>query len=99
MFYNVRNAGSDQCAINAGPVTGLAVSRVALTYNTNQFVISEDGATTAPDTSGSTPTTIERLTIGGDESQSLILNGYVQNLLYFPTEIALSQVPVLSLAA
>lgn len=98
IFYNTRNAGVDQCAVNGGATTGGVVSRVAITYQTNQFVISLNGATTAPDTSGSTPTTCERLNIGGDESQSLPLNGYIQALSYRPSIIPLAQLPAFCLS-
>ena len=63
-----------------------ALSRVALSYATNNVQASQDGGNVVTDTSATIPTNINRLSIGSRYGQSSVykLNGHIKRLLYWP---------------
>ena len=55
-------------------------------YKTNSFALSVNGNTVAQDTTGDVSGTPDTLRIGRNTS-NIYLNGYVQNLIYYPLRI------------
>jgi hypothetical protein len=65
------------------PSTGV-LSRVALSYETNNVSASIDGINMSPDTSATMSTVINKLIIGADFNFANQLNGHIKRLIYWP---------------
>jgi hypothetical protein len=60
------------------------LSRVAISYKTNNVSASIDGVNMAPDTSATMPTTINKLILGADFNYASHLNGHFRRIIYWP---------------
>ncbi len=60
------------------------LSRVAISYKTNNVSASIDGVNMSPDTSATMPTTINKLILGADFNSANQLNGHIKRLIYWP---------------
>jgi hypothetical protein len=96
-YIDIFNTGSDtKVVLKSGgtpyvnkvignrPSTGV-LSRVALSYETNNVSASIDGVNMSPDTSATMSTTINKLIIGADFNSANQLNGHIKRLIYWPT--------------
>ena len=85
---NVETGGTVQADFGIGnrPAVGV-LSRVALSYKTNDIKGSVDGGSVIGDTSATIPTTINNLNLGArfGQSDTFKLNGHLKRLIYWPT--------------
>jgi hypothetical protein len=86
-FGETRDGNVQQAAPQAtnGSYTQNATAKVAYAYKANDFAVSANGAAAVTDTSGTVPTVINRLDIGGPTVQ---LNGHIRQIAYYNTRLS-----------
>ena len=70
--------------IGVRPAAG-ALSRGAISYETNNVEASLDGVNMVPDTSATMSTSIAKMTIGNRFENSFYFGGHIKRLIYWPT--------------
>jgi len=60
------------------------LSRMALSYKTNNVQASLDGVDMTPDTSATMPTSIDQMNVGSRFSGTGYINGHIKRLIYWP---------------
>ena len=70
--------------IGVRPAAG-ALSRGAISYETNNVEASLDGVNMVPDTSATMSTSIAKMTIGNRFENSFYFNGHIKRVLFWPT--------------
>jgi hypothetical protein len=68
-------------------------AKVAYAYKTNDFAISANGAAAVTDTSGTVPTVITTLRIGGPPIE---LCGHIRSIRYYPVRLSNAQIQALT---
>jgi hypothetical protein len=81
----VTSGGSLQASISVGNTVG-ALGSSAVAYKTDEFIISNDGIVSSPDTNGLVPA-VDRLYIGSNAVNGLPVNGTIRRLTYWPRRL------------
>lgn len=85
----VKSGNTVQANLDLGSSTEDQSNKIAGAYKLNDFAASLDGASVNTDTSGSVPTGITDLHIGGiKDSSSSYLNGHIKSIKYFPKRLS-----------
>jgi len=94
-FGETRDGNVQQAAPSAagGSYAQNTTAKVAYAYKTNDFALSANGAAAVTDTSGTVPTVITRLDVGGPTIQ---LNGHVRSIRYYPVRLSDAQLQALT---
>jgi hypothetical protein len=79
----VVDGGTSQAAIDAGTCVVDQINRISGSWKVNDVRAALDGAAGATDTAATMPT-VDRLNIGGNRSNSYILNGHIKRMIYWP---------------
>lgn len=83
----ITSSGSQVASFNSA-ASANALGKWAVAYKTNDFAQVVNAGTPLTDTSGSAPTSINELEIGGVEGiSSLQTNGHIQRIAYYPTRL------------
>jgi hypothetical protein len=91
----VTNGGVSQANPNNAVIASGPVIRSAFCYKLNDFAIVTDGGAAATDTSGTVPSTADRLDIGcfGTGTQA---NGHIRAIAYYNTRLPNTQLQTLT---
>ena len=93
-FTDTRTGNVTQANVSPpSSYTQNATAKVAYAYKTNDFAASVNGGTALTDTSGTVPTVVNRLLIGGP---TLELNGHIRSIRYFPVRLSNAQLQALT---
>ena len=87
--------------VNSGLTQGAntgSVFKVATAYKTNDFAFSANGMAPITDTSGSVPSDLAQMFIGGvqDGNAKGQLNGHIRRIAFFPVKLSSSQLQALT---
>jgi hypothetical protein len=86
LYGAVNVAGAAQADIGNNGLTQTTIHKTAFSYKTNDFAISNDGASVVTDTSGTIPT-VDRMFIGKDAGTTY-LNGHIRRVAYYPVRLS-----------
>ena len=93
----VKSGNTVQANLDLGSSTEDQSNKIAGAYKLNDFAASLDGASVNTDTSGSVPTGITDLHIGGiKDSSSSYLNGHIKSIKYYPRRLTNAQLQELT---
>lgn len=94
----VFNAGVSQATISTS-YTANVTDNVAVAYEANNFAAARNGALTGTDLSGTVPSGLDRMGIGGSATPGtglFPLNGYIRSIAYYNTRLLNTQLQTLT---
>lgn len=96
--FTVSSGSVNQADLNvSGTFSPNTFYKAAGAYKTNDFAATANGAAAIADTSGTVPSTgLDMLTIGSRDSPSLIQNGTIRRLAYYPKRLTDAQLQAIT---
>jgi hypothetical protein len=88
--------GVNQSLLITGGVSDGTTRSFASAYKLNDFAACEGGATVQTDSSGTVPTTVNRMFIGSDGNADRSLNGHIRAIAYYNTRLPNTQLQTLT---
>jgi hypothetical protein len=88
--FDVISGNVTQCALTKTGVGAGVFAKVAGSYQTNNFVMTSNGASVETDTLGTIPV-VNQLRIGSNATGTVDLNGYIKSLSYYPIALTSAQ--------
>lgn len=84
-WQGVTFVGGAAQAFPTTPSDGAAVpTKIAYGYQLNDFAMAKDGSLIATDTSGTVPSTVNRLDIGQNNGSATWFNGHIASIKFYP---------------
>ena len=91
----VVDGGVEQAGITSGSVLANQIARVAGVYKLDDFAISANGAAVSTDIVGTLPT-VTNARIGRNESGSVVFNGHIRRIAYYPRRLQNAELQALT---
>lgn len=95
-FMIVTDGGTTQASAQNSAISSNVVAKTALGYKLNDFAIVTNGGAAATDTSGTVPSAINRLYIGGSATGAQPLNGHIRSIKYYSSRLTNAQIQALT---
>lgn len=93
----VRTASVGQVLINLGTFVANTVTSTAISYKQDDFIASQNGVNSAPDTLGTLPV-VTQMRIGAIDSGTNTLNGNIKAIVYYPRRLTNTELQALTLS-
>lgn len=87
-FMIVTDGGATQASAANTIIPNNTITKTAAAYKTNDFAVVTNGGAAATDVSGTVPSAVNRLFIGGSATGAGPINGHIRSIRYYSSRLA-----------